>query len=93
MFGIIEKGLTKEKRLMKKFGIIFMFGVIFTIFMLLQGVVISVKLFYVVEVIELGIVFFLIRHFVRSEIKEDKKGWKKKPKRKVGRLKWRTNED
>lgn len=72
MFGLIEKGLTKEKRLMRKFGFMFVFGVLFTILMISQGLLLGKKLFYPLEIIEVIIVYLLIKNFVKKEMEERK---------------------
>lgn len=69
-FGIIEKGLPKKKRLMKNYGFMFMFGVIFTILMIAQGLLVDKLLFYTLEIFELGIVYLIIKRFVNKEMEE-----------------------
>lgn len=70
-FGIIEKGMPKEKRLRNKFGFMFLFGVIFTILMITQGLLIDKLLFYTLEIFELGIVYLLIKKFTKKEMEEE----------------------
>lgn len=70
--GIMEKGLSKEKRLMRNYGVIFLFGVMFTILMIAQGLLVNKLLFYTLEVVELGIVYLIIKKFVKKEMKEEK---------------------
>lgn len=83
-FGLAEKGTSKQVKLIKKFSIIFMFGVVFSVLMVTQGLLLGKKLFYVLEIVELVGVYYLIKNFAKIEIKEDKKS---KPKIKVTRYK------
>ena len=71
--GIIEKKLPKKQRIMKTYVLMFMFGVVFTILILTQGLLLNPSLFYIFEILELFGVYLIIKKFVNKEIGGKKK--------------------
>lgn len=84
--GIITKGEKKEKVLLKSFVLVFMLGVVFVILMAFQSLFFPGWFFYVLLFLELVLVYFLIKSFVRSFMKIDEENKKTNKKSKTREL-------
>jgi len=72
--SIIPMEKTKRKEtILKRYVVMFGFGVVFTILMMVQGFLLEPILFYILEAVELIIVYFLIKSFVKRELRENAK--------------------
>lgn len=68
MSFIIREKISKEKRIMQNYWLMFGFGVGFTILMIVQGLLLHKALFYLLEVLELVGIYFLIKNFTKKEM-------------------------
>jgi len=62
--------LDSEKKIMQRYFLMFMFGVVFVILMVVQKLFFKTFLFYFVEVIELVAVYLIIRNFTKRELRK-----------------------